>query len=187
MKTILDLEPKEVWSIFHELNQVPRPSKKESKAVEFAYNYGKKLGLETFKDKIGNVIIRKPATKGMENRAGIIFEAHLDMVPQKNPEVKFDFEKDAIQTRIVDKYVYATGTTLGADDGLGVCVALAILQSKTIQHGPLEALFTVDEETGMTGARALKSGLLRGDILVNLDSETEGELYVGCAGGLDGA
>lgn len=186
MKTILDLEPKEVWSIFHELNQVPRPSKKESKAVEWAFNYGKKLGLETFKDKIGNVIIRKPATKGMENRAGIIFEAHLDMVPQKNPEVKFDFEKDAIQTRIVDKYVYATGTTLGADDGLGVCVALAILQSKTIQHGPLEALFTVDEETGMTGARALKSGLLKGDILVNLDSETEGDLYVGCAGGLDG-
>ncbi len=186
MKTILDLEPKEVWSIFHELNQVPRPSKKESKAVEFAYNYGKKLGLETFKDKIGNVIIRKPATKGMENRAGLIMQAHLDMVPQKNPDVKHNFETDPIKTRVVGDLLYATGTTLGADDGLGVASALAVLASKTLKHGPLEALFTVDEETGMTGARALKSGLLKGDILINLDSETEGELYVGCAGGLDG-
>lgn len=186
MKTILDLEPKEVWSIFHELTQVPRPSKREGKAVEFAYNFGKSLGLETIKDEVGNVIIRKPATKGMEKRAGIIFEAHLDMVPQKNPDVKHDFEKDPIKTRVVDDLVYATGTTLGADNGLGVAVAMAILKSKTIKHGPIEALFTVDEETGMTGARALKPGLLNGEILINLDSETEGILYVGCAGGLDG-
>ena len=186
MKTIDQLQPKEVWTIFNELAKIPRPSKKEQKAVEFAYNFGKKLGLETIKDEVGNVIIRKPATKGMEKRAGIILEAHLDMVPQKRPEVKHDFEKDPIKPRIVDKFVYATGTTLGADNGLGVAVALAVLQSKTLQHGPIEVLLTVDEETGMTGAKALKPGLLKGEILMNLDSETEGILYVGCAGGLDG-
>lgn len=186
MKTIHDLEPKQVWSIFHELTQIPRPSKKEFRAVEWAYNYGKKLGLETIKDKVGNVIIRKPATKGMENRAGIIFEAHLDMVPEKNPDVKHDFEKDPIKTRVVGDLMYATGTTLGADNGLGVSIAMAILADKKLQHGPIEALFTVDEETGMTGAKALKAGVLKGDILLNLDSETEGEVCIGCAGGLDG-
>lgn len=185
MKTIADLNPQCVWKIFDELTKVPRPSKKEGKAVEFAYNYGKKLGLETIKDKLGNVIIRKPATKGMEDRAGIILQGHLDMVPQKNNDVKFNFEKDPIQTRIVEDWVYATGTTLGADNGMGVAAALAVLESKELKHGPIEALFTIDEETGMTGARALKPGVLKGDILINLDSETEGELYVGCAGGLD--
>ena len=134
MKTIHDLQPKQVWGIFHELTQIPRPSKKEQKAVEWAYNYGKKLGLETIKDKVGNVIIRKPATKGMENRAGIIFEAHLDMVPEKNPEVKHDFEKDPIKTRVVGDLMYATGTTLGADNGLGVAIAMAILADKKLQH-----------------------------------------------------
>lgn len=185
MKTIHDLQPKEVWDIFYELTQIPRPSKKEHKAVEWAYNYGKKLGLETTKDKVGNVIIRKPATKGMENRAGLIFEAHLDMVPEKNPEVKHNFEKDPIKTRVVGNMLYATGTTLGADNGLGVAIAMAILKDKKLSHGPIEALFTVDEETGMTGAKELKAGLLKGDILINLDSETEGEICIGCAGGLD--
>lgn len=186
MKTIDQLQPKEVWTIFNELAKVPRPSKKEHKAVEFVYNFGKKLGLETIKDEVGNVIIRKPATKGMEQKAGLILEAHLDMVPQKNPDVKHNFETDPIRPRIVGDLVYASGTTLGADNGMGVSMGLAVLQSKTLQHGPIECLFTVDEETGMTGARALKPGLLKGEILVNLDSETEGILYVGCAGGLDG-
>ncbi len=186
MKTIDQLQPKEVWTIFNELAKVPRPSKKEHKAVEFVYNFGKNLGLETIKDEVGNVIIRKPATKGMEKKAGLILEAHLDMVPQKNPDVKHNFETDPIKPRIVGDLVYATGTTLGADNGMGVSMALAVLQSKTIQHGPIECLFTVDEETGMTGARALKPGILKGEILMNLDSETEGILYVGCAGGLDG-
>jgi len=186
MKTIDQLQPKEVWTIFNELAKVPRPSKKEHKAVEFAYNFGKSLGLETIKDEAGNVIIRKPATKGMEKKAGLILEAHLDMVPQKNPDVKHNFETDPIKPRIVGDLVYASGTTLGADNGMGVSMAMAVLQSKTLQHGPIECLFTVDEETGMTGARALKPGLLKGEILVNLDSETEGILYVGCAGGLDG-
>ena len=186
MKTIDQLQPKEVWTIFNELAKVPRPSKKEHKAVEFVYNFGKKLGLETIKDEAGNVIIRKPATKGMEKKAGLILEAHLDMVPQKNPDVKHNFETDPIKPRIVGDLVYASGTTLGADNGMGVSMALAVLESKTMQHGPIECLFTVDEETGMTGARALKPGLLKGEILVNLDSETEGILYVGCAGGLDG-
>lgn len=185
MKTIAELDPQRVWKIFHELNQIPRPSKKEGKAVEFVYNYGKKLGLKTVKDKVGNVIISKPATKGMENRAGIILQGHLDMVPQKNNDVKFNFETDPIKTRIVGDWVYATGTTLGADNGMGVCAALAVLEAKDLQHGPIEALFTIDEETGMTGARALKAGMLNGSILINLDSETEGEIYVGCAGGLD--
>ena len=135
------------------------------------------------------MIIRKPATKGMEDRKGIILQAHMDMVPQKNNDKKHDFVKDPIETRIVHEadgdWVYACGTTLGADDGLGVAAAMSVLESKTLKHGPLEALFTVDEETRMVGAKALKPGVLKGDILLNLDSETEGELYVGCAGGLD--
>ena len=187
MKTIDQLQPKEVWTIFSELAKVPRPSKKEHKAVEFVYNFGKKLGLETIKDEIGNVVIRKPATKGMEKKAGLILEAHLDMVPQKNPDVKHNFETDPIKPRIVGDLVYATGTTLGADNGMGVSMALAVLQSKTMQHGPIECLFTVDEETGMTGARALKPGVLKGEILVNLDSETFKKVAVsGLIGGHPG-
>ena len=185
MNTIAELNPQEVWKNFYELTKIPRPSKKEQKAGKFAYEFGKKLGLETIMDEAGNVIIKKPATKGMEDRIGIILQGHLDMVPQKNSDVEFDFEKDAIQPRIVDGWVYATGTTLGADNGMGCAVAMAILESKNIAHGPIEALFTIDEETGMTGARALKPGVLDGKILINLDSETEGELYLGCAGGLN--
>lgn len=184
--TIAELNPQRVWKNFYELTKIPRPSKHESKAADYVYNFGKSLGLETIKDEAGNVIIKKPATKGMENRKGIILQGHLDMVPQKNSDVEFDFHTDAIKTRIVDNdWVYATGTTLGADNGMGCAVAMAVLESTDLVHGPIEALFTIDEETGMTGARALKAGVLNGDILVNLDSETEGELYVGCAGGLD--
>ena len=187
--TIHDLNPKCVWKNFYALTQIPRPSKHEEKAVAFLLKFGKDLGLETFRDEIGNVIIRKPATKGMENRKGIILQAHMDMVPQKNNDKVHDFTKDPIETRVVHKedgdWLYANGTTLGADDGLGVAAAMAVLESKDLAHGPIEALFTIDEETGMTGANALKPGVLKGDILINLDSETEGELYVGCAGGLD--
>lgn len=182
---ISELQPTRVWKHFHSLTQIPRPSKKEEKAILFLEKFGKDLGLETIKDEIGNIIIRKPATPGMENRKGIILQAHIDMVPQKNSDKVHNFETDPIQPRIVDGWVYATGTTLGADNGLGLAVAMAVLEAKDLVHGPVEALFTVDEETGMTGARLLKPGILKGDILINLDSEDEGELYVGCAGGLD--
>lgn len=182
---IKDLKPERVWNHFYSLTQIPRPSKKEEKAVLFLEKFGKELGLETIKDELGNIIIRKPASKGMENRKGIIFQAHIDMVPQKNSDKVHDFEKDPIIPRIVDGWMYATGTTLGADNGLGIAVAMAVLEDKNMVHGPVEALFTIDEEAGMNGARGLKGGLLKGDILINLDSEDEGELYVGCAGGLD--
>lgn len=182
---ISELNPKSVWKHFYSLTQIPRPSKKEERAILFLEKFGKDMGLETIKDGIGNIIIRKPATPGMENRKGIILQAHIDMVPQKNSDKVHDFEKDPIQPRIVDGWVYATGTTLGADNGLGLAVAMAVLESKDLVHGPVEALFTVDEETGMTGARMLQPGIIKGDILINLDSEDEGELYVGCAGGLD--
>jgi len=183
--SIANLNPTRVWKHFDSLTQIPRPSKKEGKAVLFLENYGKSLGLETIKDELGNIIIRKPATKGMENRKGIILQAHIDMVPQKNSDKVHDFEKDPIQPRVVEEWVYATGTTLGADNGLGVAVAMAVLEAKDLVHGPVEVLITIDEETGMTGARGLKAGIIKGDILINLDSEDEGELYVGCAGGLD--
>lgn len=183
--TIDQLDPKCVWKHFYALTQIPRPSKKEGKAVAFMENFGKSLGLETIKDEVGNIIIRKPATPGMENRKGVIFQGHLDMVPQNNKEVAHNWDTDPVQTWIDGEWVKAKGTTLGADNGIGCAVAMAILESKDIPHGPVEALFTIDEETGMTGAKALKGGILHGDILINLDSETEGELYVGCAGGLD--
>lgn len=183
--TIKELEPSLVWKNFHALTRIPRPSKKESKAVEYLYSFGKSLGLETIKDEIGNIIIRKPATPGMENRKGVILQGHIDMVPQKNAGKIHDFEKDPITTVVDGDWVRADGTTLGADNGLGVAVALSVLESKDLKHGPVEVLVTVDEETGMTGANNLKPGVLNGDILINLDSETEGELYVGCAGGVD--
>jgi len=186
---IRQLEPKNVWNNFYSLTQIPRPSGHTQKVAKFLVQFGKNLGLESFQDECGNVIIRKPATKGMEDRKGIILQAHMDMVPQKNNDKKHNFVKDPIETRIVHEsdgdWVYACGTTLGADDGLGVAAAMSVLESKTLKHGPIEALFTVDEETRMVGAKALKPGILKGDILLNLDSETEGELYVGCAGGLD--
>lgn len=183
--TIKELEPSLVWKNFHALTQIPRPSKKEAKAVEYLYRFGKSLGLETIKDETGNIIIRKPATPGMENRKGVILQGHIDMVPQKNADKVHDFEKDPITTVVDGDWVRADGTTLGADNGLGVAVALSVLESKDLKHGPVEVLVTVDEETGMTGANNLKPGVLKGDILINLDSETEGELYVGCAGGID--
>lgn len=186
MKKITALQPVEVWKHFDALTKIPRPSKKEKKVVEFIKDFGRKAGLETKADAVGNVIIRKPASPGMEKRKGIILQAHLDMVPQKNSDKKHDFEKDPIETLVDGEWVKANGTTLGADNGIGVAAILAVLESGSLVHGPLEALFTVDEETGMTGAFALKKGMLKGDILMNLDSEDEGELYVGCAGGIDG-
>ena len=185
MNNISNLEPKQLWNYFHEITQIPRPSKKEEKIVEYMISFAKKHNLETVVDKVGNVIIRKPATKGMENRKGVIFQTHLDMVPQKNSDKKHDFEKDPIETIIDGEWVRANGTTLGADNGVGVAAVMAVLASNDIVHGPVEALFTIDEETGMTGAFGLKAGFLNGDILMNLDSEDEGELYVGCAGGID--
>lgn len=183
--TIANLNPERVWKHFYALTQIPRPSKKEGKVVEYMENFGKSLGLETIKDEVGNIIIRKPATPGMENRKGIILQGHVDMVPQNNNDVQHDWENDPVETYIDGDWCKAKGTTLGADNGIGCAVAMAILEATDLVHGPVEALFTIDEETGMTGANALKGGLLKGDILINLDSETEGELYVGCAGGLD--
>ncbi len=185
MNDIRNLEPKQIWNYFHEITQIPRPSRKEKKIVEYMKEFGKKNNLETIVDKVGNVIIKKPATRGMEKRKGVIFQTHLDMVPQKNSDKKHDFEKDPIETIIDGEWVRANGTTLGSDNGIGVAATMSVLASKDIAHGPLEALFTIDEETGMTGVFGLKKGLLNGDILMNLDSEDEGELYVGCAGGID--
>jgi len=182
---IKNLEPKEVWSYFYEITQIPHPSKHEAALRDYMVNFGKSLGLETIVDKVGNVIIRKPATPGMENRQGIVLQGHIDMVPQKNSDKDFDFEKDSIPAYIDGEWVTADGTTLGADNGMGVAAAMAVLASKTIKHGPIEALMTIDEETGMTGAFGLEGNVLKGDILINLDSEDEGEMYVGCAGGLD--
>ena len=153
--------------------------------MEHVANFGRSLGLDTYVDKVGNIIIRKPATKGMESRKGIILQGHLDMVPQKNSGTNHNFESDPIQAYIDSDWAKANGTTLGADNGIGVAAAMAVLEDSSLKHGPIEALFTIDEETGMTGAFALEPNKLNGDILINLDSEDEGELYVGCAGGLD--
>ena len=183
--TIKELDPQIVWKNFYALTQIPRPSKHEELAVEYMYNWGIEHGLETIKDEVGNIIIRKPATPGCEGMKGVILQGHIDMVPQKNADTVHDFEKDPIKTWIDGDWVKAKGTTLGADNGLGLAMAMAVLESSDIKHGPIELLCTIDEETGMTGAMALKPGILQGDILINLDSETEGELYVGCAGGLD--
>jgi dipeptidase D len=184
-KDILKLKPESLWKNFYELTQIPRPSKKEEKVRAFLKKFGEDLGLETIVDEIGNVIIKKPATEGMENRKGIILQGHMDMVPQKNADTEHDFEKDPIDAYVEGEWVTARGTTLGADNGMGVAAAMAILEATDIEHGPIEALMTMDEETGMTGAENLKPGLLDGDILLNLDSEDEGELYIGCAGGID--
>lgn len=186
-KEICNLEPKALWENFYNMCQIPHPSKHEDKIRAFLVDFGKGLGLETTVDKVGNVIIRKPATPGMENRKGIILQGHMDMVPQKNNDKKHDFLVDPIETILgSDGWVSANGTTLGADNGIGCAAAMAVLQSKNIAHGPIEVLITTDEETGMTGAFGLQPNMLQGDILLNLDSEDEGELYVGCAGGIDG-
>lgn len=185
MKTIQSLEPQNVWKHFYSLTQIPRPSGYMGPITEFLISFGNRLGLESFTDEVGNVIIRKPATPGMENRKGVILQAHMDMVPQKNNDVEFDFQKDPIETYIDGDWVKAKGTTLGADNGLGVAAIMAVLEDDTLKHGPLEALITMDEETGMVGAFGLKPGTVQGEILLNLDSEDEGDLYIGCAGGLD--
>jgi len=180
---ILNLEPKALWKHFHSLTQIPRPSKKEGAIVKFVKEFGESLGLVTIVDEVDNVIIKKPATPGMENCKVVILQGHLDMVPQKNSDKEHDFEKDPIEAFVDGEWVTANGTTLGSDNGMGVAAAMAVLESTDLKHGPIEALFTVDEETGMTGAFGLKPGILDGDILINMDSEDEGELYVGCAGG----
>ena len=185
MSSIKDLAPQEVWKHFYALTQIPRPSKNEAEIIEYMKNFGENIGLETIVDEVGNVIIKKGATPGMENRKTVVLQGHLDMVPQKNSDTEFDFEKDPIVSLIDGDWVTADGTTLGSDNGIGVAAAMGVLESKTMKHGPIEALFTVDEETGMTGAFGIKPGLLDGDILINMDSEDEGELYVGCAGGID--
>ena len=182
---ITKLTPVEVWENFYQLTRIPRPSYHEEEVRAFIAGFGKKLGLETMQDEAGNVIIRKPATAGMEKRKGVILQGHLDMVPQKNSDNNHDFTKDPIETIIDGDWVRANGTTLGSDNGIGVAAAMAVLASKKLVHGPIEALFTATEETGMDGANGIKPGILKGHILLNMDSEDEGELYVGCAGGED--
>ncbi|UBM61067.1 aminoacyl-histidine dipeptidase [Candidatus Sulfidibacterium hydrothermale] len=184
-EALLNLEPKKIWFYFKEILNIPRPSKKEGKIIDYLVQFGKEHGLETLKDEVGNVLIRKPATPGMENRKTVVLQSHIDMVCEKNSDVDHDFENDPIEAYIEDGWVKAKGTTLGGDDGIGVAAELAILASDDIQHGPLECLFTVDEETGLTGAFGLKPGFLKGEILLNLDSEDEGQLFIGCAGGQD--
>lgn len=179
------LEPQELWNKFADLNAVPRPSKKEERVIAFMKDFGAKLGLETIEDEVGNVIIKKPATPGMEDRVAIVMQSHLDMVHQKNADTDFDFDTQGIEMYVDGDWVRAKGTTLGADNGLGVATIMAVLESKTIEHPAIEALFTIDEETGMTGAMGLKGGLLTGGILLNLDTEEDDEIGVGCAGGVD--
>ncbi len=180
-----NIEPQIIWKNFSALNAVPRPSKKEGKVIEFIKNFGEKLGLPTTVDEVGNVIIQKPATSGMEDRKKVVLQSHLDMVCQKNNDVNFDFETQGIEMEIEGDWVKAKGTTLGADNGLGVAAIMSILESKDLPHPALEALFTIDEETGMTGAMGLKPGQLSGEILLNLDTEEDDEIDIGCAGGID--
>jgi len=186
MSEILNLEPKGLWKNFAALNSVPRPSKKEEKVREFVIKFGNDLGLVVETDEVGNVLIKKPAYPGLEDRKTIVMQSHLDMVCQKNNDVTFDFDKQGIEMYIEDgKFVTANGTTLGADNGIGVATIMAILESTDIPHPAIEALFTIDEETGMTGALGLKAGFLSGKILLNLDTEEDDELDIGCAGGID--
>ena len=183
MKTIKDLAPREIWKYFDILTQIPRPSKKEEMVIAYLIEFGKEHHLETIKDDAGNVIIKKKASKEFEKSPIVILQSHIDMVCEKNSNKTHNFEKDPIKTLIEGDWLTADGTTLGADNGIGVAAMLAILASDSIIHGPLECLFTVDEETGLTGAHALSPDILSGDILINLDTEEEGEIYMGCAGG----
>lgn len=182
---ISSLEPQSVWENFSALNAVPRPSKQEKRVIEFIRNFGEKLGLSTQVDATGNVLITKPGTTGRENKTTVILQSHLDMVHQKNNDTTFDFDRQGIEMYIEGDWVKAKGTTLGADNGIGVASIMALLESEDIAHPPLEALFTIDEETGMTGALGLKEGFLKGKILLNLDTEDDTELTIGCAGGVD--
>lgn len=184
-KEIRNIAPKTVWNHFSDLNAVPRPSKKEEKIIQFMVDFGSRLQLYTSLDKVGNVIIKKPASPGMEDRKTIVMQGHLDMVHQKNAETTFDFEKEGINMFVDGDWVKAKGTTLGADNGLGVAAIMAVLSSTTIEHPAIEALFTIDEETGMTGAMGLQPNVLKGEILLNLDTEEDDEIGIGCAGGID--
>ncbi|MCR9183444.1 MAG: aminoacyl-histidine dipeptidase [Flavobacteriaceae bacterium] len=184
-EAIRNLEPNALWNKFADLNAVPRASKKEERVIAFVKHFGESLGLETHIDKVGNVIIKKQASSGMEDRKPIVMQSHLDMVHQKNNDTQFDFDTQGIEMYIDGDWVRAKGTTLGADNGLGVATIMAILESDTIKHPALEALFTIDEETGMTGAMGLEGGLLNGEILLNLDTEEDDEIGIGCAGGID--
>ncbi|MBU0455211.1 MAG: aminoacyl-histidine dipeptidase [Gammaproteobacteria bacterium] len=183
MPTLSDLQPHSLWGFFQSICDIPHPSGKEQVISKFVKDFGERLGFETVMDAVGNVLIRKPATTGRENVPGVILQGHLDMVPQKNSDRDFDFEKDSIPVYVDGEWVTAQGTTLGADNGIGVAAILAVLASNEIAHGPIEALFTVDEESGMTGAFGLQPGFLRYSTLINLDSEQDGEIFVGCAGG----
>ena len=184
-EAIRNLEPKALWNKFADLNAVPRPSKKEERVIAFMKDFGEKLNLPVVIDEVGNVIIKKPATPGMEDRKMIVMQSHLDMVHQKNADTDFDFDTQGIEMHVDGDWVRAKGTTLGADNGLGVATIMAILESTDIPHPAIEALFTIDEETGMTGAMGLKGGLLDGEILLNLDTEEDDEIDIGCAGGVD--
>lgn len=184
-EAVRNLEPKVMWNHFADLNAVPRPSKKEERVIEFIKNFGGKLGLPTTIDEVGNVIIKKPASSGMEHRKTVVLQSHLDMVHQKNASTQFDFDVEGIKMFVDGDWVRAEGTTLGADNGIGVASIMALLSANDIAHPPLEALFTIDEETGMTGAMGLKGGLLDAEIMLNLDTEDDDELTIGCAGGID--
>lgn len=184
-KEIMDLAPSLVWKHFYNLTQIPRPSYHEEEAVKYIEQFAKENGLESIIDEVGNIIVKKPATSGREGAPGVILQSHVDMVPQKNSDKVHDFEKDPIETIIDGEWLRANKTTLGADNGMGCAAMLAVLESKDIKHGNIEALFTINEEAGMDGAFGLKPGLLKGTVLINLDSEDEGELFVGCAGGID--
>ncbi|MBO5656138.1 MAG: M20/M25/M40 family metallo-hydrolase, partial [Rikenellaceae bacterium] len=182
---LTDLKPEGVWRHFEAMTHIPRPSHHEAEIRQYIIDFAAAQGLECEVDEANNVLVRKPATAGMENRRTVVIQAHLDMVPQKNNDKVFDFEKDPIEAYVDGEWVTANGTTLGADNGIGAAAILAVLESKDLAHGAIEALFTATEETGMDGAFGLKAGWLEGRTLLNLDSETEGELYVGCAGGTD--
>jgi dipeptidase D len=185
MSEIAKLTPECIWRNFDALTQVPRPSGHVEKVQQFLLDFAKKVGVEAFQDPAGNIVMRKPATPGMENRKTVTFQAHMDMVPQKTPDSKHNFETDPIETVIKDGWVYANGTTLGSDNGMGVAAIMAIMEAKDLKHGPVEGLITRDEETGMFGANELPEGELNGDILMNLDSETWGKFVIGSAGGID--
>jgi len=183
---ISSLTPEPVWQFFDKICSIPHPSKHEEELAQYIVNWAKEQKLDVKRDETGNIFIKKPATKGMENRKGVVLQAHIDMVPQKNEDTSHNFETDAIKPYIDGEWVTAKGTTLGADNGMGMASCLAVLASNELKHGPLEVLLTIDEEAGMTGAFGLESGWLDGDILLNTDSEQEGEVYMGCAGGIDG-
>lgn len=188
MSSILDLQPQAVWRYFHQLTQIPRPSHHEAAVQQYVLDEAARLGLASARDEAGNIRVRKPASAGHEDTPGVILQAHLDMVPQKNADKVHDFERDPITTKVrEDGWVTADGTTLGADNGMGVAMILAALADESLVHPPLEALFTATEETGMDGAKGLQPDWLAGRYLINLDYEDEGELCIGCAGGVDGS